>query len=445
MIELYPYQQRAVAYAKRTRSPAFLMEMRLGKTPCGIKCGTDLYDVRTALVVAPLTTFKGWKDFLWAEGEPWVDLDQVKPKEREEAIVTWFENPHRSWMLCNYEKLRIYPELAEMPIDYVLMDESRKIANPASQISKLVTKGFRTARHRAILCGLPAPESEIEVFQQFKFLDGGFMGCTSYWQFRARYYQPDEYGWSPKKGTRKLIKEAMHERAFVLTRKDAGIGSKKMVTRRTVQMSPEQLKIYRDVQKDYAWKPEDDRWEETQWAMTAAQWLQRLCGGFTPDGLRVVSDAKVREMLYLFSGDLKGERAVVWFKFRAELVYVRGELERQGYRCVTVDGSVSPADRELAISRFQRGDAQFFLATEKTAKMGVDCSVADVAIYYSNEWSVEDRLQSEDRIVNPGKTDPLLIVDLVYEGTIDEDVADKVRTRGFEAKTLMMKHLWKVN
>ena len=49
---------------------------------------------------------------------------------------------------------------------------------------------------------------------------------------------------------------------------------------------------------------------------------------------------------------------------------------------------------------------------------------------------MEKRAQSEDRIIHPVKQEPLLYIDLVTEGTIDEIVVDALQDKSISAQIL---------
>ena len=51
------------------------------------------------------------------------------------------------------------------------------------------------------------------------------------------------------------------------------------------------------------------------------------------------------------------------------------------------------------------------------------------AIYYSNSYESEHRAQSEDRGIHHTKSDPLTIIDLVTEGTVDELVLESLQDK----------------
>jgi SNF2 family DNA or RNA helicase len=466
--ELMVHQENALKYASNKKNPAFFMEMRLGKTLVTIRWVQQLQEkISCCLVIAPLTVLEAWKRELTFENEPYIDLHSVVPSQRDTVLKeeVFSNKTQRVWVLINYESVVRTPLISGVAVrryqiggkrktaysliqgfrwDVVILDESTKIKNVNSKVTQVCCRGFRDTKHRVILTGLPAPENELELFTQFQFLNGTFLGFDNFYRFKTHYYEPslyNRYKWLPKKGTSCKIKEEVHRLAFVLLRSQVNLGSKKIFHRRHVEMSSSQKKMYNSVVKDYAYQLKNGQWEETQWAMIATLWLQRLTGGFSPDAKQILNTAKAREIVDLLDNELSQQQVVVWYKFRTELDLTVKVLKENNISCATIDGDVSQQDREKAIREFREGKVRVLLATEKCAKMGIDCSNADCAIYYSNEWSCDDRLQSEDRILHPSKKSPLLFIDLVTKGTIDEEVVERVRYKSFDAKELMIQRL----
>ena len=77
------------------------------------------------------------------------------------------------------------------------------------------------------------------------------------------------------------------------------------------------------------------------------------------------------------------------------------------------------------------------ILTIASSAKGQDWSVADTAIYYSNEYSNDLRSQSEDRICHPKKKLPLLIIDLNTESSIDEKVRKILKDKNFDSRMFM--------
>lgn len=432
---LRPYQKEALSYCKVRNKIALFMEMRLGKSCVVIRWASAFAGRK--LILAPLSVLPGWEEELKLEGFDKAMIHYVTGSE-EKKLET-LKNPGR-WFLMNYEALRACPEIAKNPWSVVICDESTKIRNPQAQITQLVCDNMAHIKNRAILSGLPAPESPMDYFQQMKFLHGRFMGFDSYWTFRnTLFFQPawSPYDWKPKVGVPVRIKQAVHEDAFVLTRKQAGIGPEKIYEKRFVEPSALQKKLYKEVMKTFEYNNGNVEMA-TKWATVKFVWLARIAGGFGADGEDFLSDGKAKELLNLLQGELKEEKVVVWFRFNKELRYVSEVLERAKIGHVQITGANSIEERKHSSIEFRTKDGcQVMLAQVKCGRYGMEWSAASTAIYYSNDYDLENRYQSEDRILNVDKKEPLLYIDLVTKGTIDESISRVLRNKYANSRMFM--------
>lgn len=437
---LFPHQREAVAYAQRVGHPAFLMEMRTGKTLATIEWVRGL-ELRSVVVVCPSPVVRSWQQELDREGETWLDASGLSPEKKTHLGACVWGGVCRKWLLINYEGLRVLPILANVDWDCAICDESSKFRNPKAQITRLLLRRFRSARHRAILTGTPTPENLLEIYPQMAFLDGHFMGYRDFWKFRTELFEQgwDGYTWKPRPGVRERIKAAIHKRGFVLRRVDVQSGGsgreeseRKVYQSRFVAMSSFQRKAYRQIEREFAFEE-----NSTKWAVTQHLWLSKVAGGFDPED-RLLSDAKCRELVSLLTGELQGESVVVWFRFRHELEYAQKALQAARVAVSRIWGGMRPEDRREALEAFDSGISRVLLATVQTGQYGLDCSKADTAIYYSNDWSCLSRMQSEDRIEHPSKTKQLLIIDLITQGSVDEDVVSILREKKVASVSTMI-------
>jgi SNF2 family DNA or RNA helicase len=111
-------------------------------------------------------------------------------------------------------------------------------------------------------------------------------------------------------------------------------------------------------------------------------------------------------------------KVIVWCRFTRDVDLICQSL---GDAAIRYDGSVSAADRELALTRFRNpaDQGRVFVANVHAISMGVTLTIAKVSIYYTNSHSPEKRLQSEDRNHRIGQDVSVQIIDLVAEGTCD--------------------------
>lgn len=435
-----PHQQQALDWAKDRSAIALFMQMRLGKSAVAIRWAKNRLTATlgSVLIVTPLTTFSGWQDELALEGETdVVSLHGLNSVQRYQCAV----NESHRWYLLNYEAARIWKELIRVPWSAVILDESTRIKNPKAQVTKTLLRLDDTPA-RAILTGLPNPEGPMDYFTQMAFVTGrGFMGFHNFWAWRDALFVPVGYDWVPRRGVRERIKDEVAKHAFVMTRKQAKVGSVLVHEKRVVEMNAAQRVAWRDIKKNFKFGD-----VETKSAGTQHVWLQRVAGGFSPDRAspEVISSAKFDELVELLRGDLRGESVVVWFHFNEELAFVYHGLKEAGFSVTALLGSTPKGKRPSRIRKFQRGVAQIICVQEALGQYGLDLSVADTEVYYSNSWSYELRSQSQDRIIHPRKTHPLLSIDLITKGTTDEDVVDTLRDKRVDAQSFTSTLLTKI-
>lgn len=436
-----PHQQRAFNYAKKRSRIALFMEMRLGKSPVAIRWA-KARAAKRVLLVAPLSTLLGklnWQGELKREGITPQLLSSVSKEKRMYVLRpsrlldgmlrrSWAQG----WFAVNYEALRTQPEILAFPWDAIILDESTRIRSPKAQITKTLLSKVEHIENRAILTGLPNPEDPSDYFCQFKFLHGHFMHFENFWNFRhALFYQGfTEWDWQPRAKTRDKIKTYVHHEAFVLTRKQAGVGSKKVRQQRNVELNSVQRRLLKEMRTKF-----EVGGHETKWVTVVHSWMQRIAGGFHPTTLDVISDAKMRLAEELIMDDFRKEPVVMWFRFNEEIEHMQRWLTKRNRKLTVahVHGGVLKKHRPKIQERFHRGDVQVLLMQVKI-KYGWNLSRSSTAIYYSNSYEFEDRSQSEDRIIHLTKKDDCLYLDLVTLGTPDEDVVDSLSDKRMNAR-----------
>lgn len=422
------------------------MEMRLGKTLVAIRWAMTRPRARRVLVCCPVEVIRSWRRELEIEGERLVELRGPDRLERMSAE----RRSGARWFAVNYENTRVgghrtkggkpraVPSaVAAAEWDVVILDESTAIRSPRSQTTRVALAYLARATYKAVLTGLPNPESADDYVTQFCFLSGRFMGARNYWEWRARNMIPlQTRAWAVKRGATARIREEVHRRAFVLSRKSAGIGNMKMRETRHVQLPAAIKREMRRAERDFE---VGDLLTNNK--LVTLTWLQRLAGGQFPDE-RLRHDAKMVELAKLLTGELADQPAVVWARYTAEIDRAVETLERARVSALAVKGGAFGRKHNGDnVDRFARGNCRVLVCQSQCLKMGVDLSRASAAIYISNYFDYEIRAQSEDRIEHPLKREPLLILDIVAEGTIDEDVIDALREKRASAGLVLRKFL----
>lgn len=418
MRKLLPYQRPVLEYAQRVQHPALFLEMRLGKTLITLRA-LRLQGAKHVLIVAPLSSLPTWQDEMHAEGLPAPVLIRPGSSLREYPSAFY---------LTNYQMLLKFPALENIEWDAVVLDESTLIKNPDCKIGEFCGNGFERAGRRFILSGMPHPEGLENLFNQFKFLRGDMMGYTNFYAWRKRYFTPCEYDWICLPSARKDIKAWAHTEAYFLTRKRAGVGNKKIFRRRHIDMNRAQTNAMCEVLQDFAYAGEETKWKPVVYA-----WAARIAGGFSPDR-KLLSAEKANEVARIACSELCNESIVVYAKHIAELELLQERFERRNVRAEVLRGKVSLQKRGDLRRAFSRGHFRVLLCQSRVGKFSLDLSRSSTEIFYSNEASLEARMQCEDRIEHPLKKEPLLYLDFITRGSVDEELVDLLGEKKGNAK-----------
>ena len=74
-------------------------------------------------------------------------------------------------------------------------------------------------------------------------------------------------------------------------------------------------------------------------------------------------------------------------------------------------------------------ETRFFVGNPQTAGRGLTLVSANTVIYYSNDFNLESRTQSEDRCHRIGQEQPVTYIDLLAEGTVDEHIVRTLQNK----------------
>ena len=72
---------------------------------------------------------------------------------------------------------------------------------------------------------------------------------------------------------------------------------------------------------------------------------------------------------------------------------------------------------------------RFFVGNSRTGGFGITLTEANTVVYYSNNYDLEIRLQSEDRAHRIGQKNNVTYVDLVSPKTIDDKILTALQNK----------------
>lgn len=194
-------QAEAIEFLRDKPVAALLMAMRTGKTKVIIDDWGQREDCPNLLVIAPAGAYLPWADGVYLDlPEPqasqtkvftWVSKTRKKDAKRLEAFM---EYDGRKVLIINVEAISAVEAARDLAMQFctaqgvmIVVDESVVIKNRSSKCSKFIVNDLApAAEYKRILTGLVAPQSPLDVYQQFKFLDNAIFP-ESFEIFRDRY------------------------------------------------------------------------------------------------------------------------------------------------------------------------------------------------------------------------------------------------------------------
>lgn len=123
-----------------------------------------------------------------------------------------------------------------------------------------------------------------------------------------------------------------------------------------------------------------------------------------------------------------GQQSVVWTRYQAETDELMKVLREKGFRPAQYDGRVSAAGKRQVQTDFNAGLVNPVVGTPRAGGRGVTL-LARLLFYYRNDYSLLNRLQSEDRPEVPNMEVGTDIVDAVAIGTNDTRIVQALRAK----------------
>ena len=126
-------------------------------------------------------------------------------------------------------------------------------------------------------------------------------------------------------------------------------------------------------------------------------------------------------------------KVIIWANYRHDIRTITKELEKKYGKSAVANlyGDTPVDDRDQIISDFQDKEAPltFLVANPKTGGYGLTLTASHTVIYYSNNYDLETRLQSEDRVHRIGQKSKVTYIDLIVEKTVDEQIVKSLRNK----------------
>ena len=461
----YEHQKDALKKCWDKESFAIFAEMGTGKTKIALDNACILYNrgkIDRLLVVAPKGAYMNWvdleipthvPDYVEKEVTAW-KLSTSQRYKAELKSIRAFNNFRLKIFVMNVEALSTKKgtdaaKLFLIGNSMMIVDESTTIKNPKAKRTKNILTLAKEAKYRRILTGSPVTQSPMDLWSQMDFLDPYILGQSSYYAFRTRYAVVIEataaggthrYQKIVKFKNLKELGERVSPHSYRILKKDCLDLPDKVYSKRFVELSDEQTKAYAEMKANAMAMLQG----QSATALNVLTQLIRLhqitCGHMKTDEGNIIElkNSRLDELMQIL-GETNG-KVIIWANYIHDILSIEKAIKKEygDDSYCTYYGATKSEDRQKCIYDFQNkeNNCRFFIGNTQTGGYGITLTAASTVIYYSNNYDLEKRIQSEDRAHRIGQVNKVAYIDLVAKGTVDEKIIQSLKNKVNIAKEI---------
>ena len=429
---------------------AYFLRQRLGKTWLALAEYRLLKEnnlVDWMIVICPNSIKQAWQDAV-EEVDPYIPI-HIYSSQKKKNTNYWFQkNRYGGIFIINYESVRsFYDDQGYDKFNtlraYLVADESAKLADPDARMTKACLMFSSLCQYTRVMSGKPSKGSNNDLWAQLKFIS-----ATGRNFFQHKNEFSEQYSWQsrPKDKNTLKLKIEMDPHCFIASDKYLKGFKKIYEAPEQVVMLGEQLRMYRQMEKDLIAEINSDMKMTAPIMLTKYLRLQQISSGigsavqndpnlaqFTSEVYHVnlmppsenprikalkkilktigdmdtnaPDDAKQAELFKLST------KVIIICRFKLSMTNLVEELTREGYKVAVMHGGMG-TELDAQKEYFHKGDAEILVAQSQVLSFGHtlcgpdDRPCVDI-IHYEVTWSLSDRAQCESRPEKMGREDPI--------------------------------------
>ena len=465
---MWAHQANAVQLAESMESLGLFLEQGCGKSRAMIEILRRRYarvgKITQTVIFVPKIVCRKWKEEFkkYSKIHPSrIFVFEGSGKKRLELLQKAVEMYGDEFIaITNYEAVEMeefFNALCHIGISNLVCDESQRLRNPASKRAKRVATLADKCKARFILSGTPTLDGKgMDVFMQFRILDGGETFGTNYFVFRNTYFYDKNAGmpshkhfpdWRPNPRLVPIMQQKIDAKALRVLKKDC-LDLPPLVRKEVYdEMTPEQSRNYKEMKKAFITWLDSQEGQPTaaiaQLAITKTLRLQQIVTGFVNDefGNAVRIPCNRTAVLAQLLEDIPDtDKVIIWAVHQENYKQIAEVCKKLGRKYVELHGKVKGSDYGVkekdvynhVVNEFRTNpEVTVIIANQGAGGVGIDLIEAKYAIYYSKNFKLEDDLQSEARNYRGGSEmhDTVVRIDIVCPETIDELINTRLREK----------------
>lgn len=449
--KLWAHQEKAIERALEYDSFALFMAPGVGKSATAIRILAErmnkLRRNLRAMIFCPPVVVRNWYREIPRFSE--IDLSRVRTLEGsgKERLETLKKRDAHIY-ICNWQSLLmkdLFEEMKKFAPEFIIWDESHMAKNPSAIRTKKAIELSDQANYKLILTGSPILNSAMDLFAQFRIMDGGATFGKNPYVFRAKYFMDKNArmpkhihfpNWVLKPNSLDAFNKIVHEKGMVARKEDCLSLPPLVRTRTEVPLSKEQERVYKSM-KDHFIAFMNDKAVVADLAIVKALRLQQIISGFVRtdegDEVNFKENPRIAALEETLEPILEaGEKCIIWAVFHQNYTAIADLLNKMKVKFVELHGKTSEKDRQKNVDAFnQDPDTRVLIGHPGSGGVGVNLIAASYSIYFSRSFSLEYDLQSEARNYRGGSEihSKITRIDLVTPETIDDLILEKLAAK----------------
>lgn len=444
-LTLHNYQVVAKDFIIGHPYAAVILDMGMGKTATTLSAVNELmfdrFEVTKVLVIAPLRVANTvWSD----EIEQWAELRHLRyskivgtPKQRKVAL-----QKDADVYIVNRENL---PWLVEQCSPYfkwdmVVIDELSSFKSWQSKRFKAFM-AMRPYMKRIVgLTGTPSSNGLMDLFAEFKVIDGGERLGRFIGEFRSRYFEEGRrngsivYEYIPMDYAECQIQDKISDITISMKALDYLDMPDLISTKKLVRMSEKEKEKYSQFKKEYVLSELDGLEVTAANAASLTNKLVQLSNGAVYSDYHTVVALHEQKLDALedILESANGEPVLVAYWFKHDLARIMGRLEK-----LKVKSRVLKTEED--IREWNKGNVPVGILHPASAGHGLNLQKGGHhLVWFGLTWSLELYQQTNARLWRQGQeAETVVIQHIVTEGTIDEEILKALENKDAQQERLI--------
>ena len=444
-LTLHNYQVVAKDFIIGHPYAAVILDMGMGKTATTLSAVNELmfdrFEVTKVLVIAPLRVANTvWSD----EIEQWAELRHLRyskivgtPKQRKVAL-----QKDADVYIVNRENL---PWLVEQCSPYfkwdmVVIDELSSFKSWQSKRFKAFM-AMRPYMKRIVgLTGTPSSNGLMDLFAEFKVIDGGERLGRFIGEFRSRYFEEGRrngsivYEYIPMDYAECQIQDKISDITISMKALDYLDMPDLISTKKLVRMSEKEKEKYSQFKKEYVLSELDGLEVTAANAASLTNKLVQLSNGAVYSDYHTVVALHEQKLDALedILESANGEPVLVAYWFKHDLARIMGRVEK-----LKVKSRVLKTEED--IREWNKGNVPVGILHPASAGHGLNLQKGGHhLVWFGLTWSLELYQQTNARLWRQGQeAETVVIQHIVTEGTIDEEILKALENKDAQQERLI--------